>query len=169
MDQDQLRSLFEQVRDGAVDVDARSTACATCRSRTWGSPRWIIIARLRHGMPEVIFAKGKTPDQVVAIAEQLLENARNVLITRADPECAAAVTSRIARRRILSAVRRDPFLARPDDSRQGQDRRGLRRHQRHAGGGRGAGHRRSDGQRSGCHPRYRRGRHSPPDAATASA
>ena len=39
---------------------------------------------LRHGMPEVVFGKGKTPEQIVAIAERLLERAPNVLITRAD-------------------------------------------------------------------------------------
>ncbi len=43
---------------------------------------------IRQGMPEVIFAKGKTPEQVVAIAGRLLENSRNVLITRADRVCA---------------------------------------------------------------------------------
>ena len=46
---------------------------------------------LRQGMPEVIFAKGKTPEQVVAIAESLLQNAPNVLITRADREVADRV------------------------------------------------------------------------------
>jgi len=46
---------------------------------------------LRHGMPEVILAKGKTPAQVTAIAETLLRNAQNVLITRADRECAEMV------------------------------------------------------------------------------
>ena len=46
---------------------------------------------LRHGMPEVILAKGKAPEQVVAIAERLLANSDNVLITRADRECAALV------------------------------------------------------------------------------
>src|SRR5205823_646866 len=51
---------------------------------------------LRHGMPEVIFAKGKTPEQVVAIAERLLAKSANVLITRADRECAAVVTQRLA-------------------------------------------------------------------------
>jgi NCAIR mutase (PurE)-related protein len=50
---------------------------------------------LRHGMPEVIFAKGKTPEQVLAIAERLLAFAQNVLITRADRECAALVTSQL--------------------------------------------------------------------------
>jgi NCAIR mutase (PurE)-related protein len=50
---------------------------------------------LRHGMPEVILAKGKTPEQVVAIAQSLLANAQNVLITRADRECAALVTAQV--------------------------------------------------------------------------
>jgi NCAIR mutase (PurE)-related protein len=50
---------------------------------------------LRHGIPEVILAKGKTPQQVTAIAASLLANAQNVLITRADPECAAVVTGQI--------------------------------------------------------------------------
>ena len=40
-----------------------------------------------RGLPsEVIFAQGKTPEQVVAIAERLLANAPNVLITRARAE-----------------------------------------------------------------------------------
>lgn len=46
---------------------------------------------LRHGMPEVVFGKGKTPQQVAAIAGRLLEHARNVLITRTDDEAAALV------------------------------------------------------------------------------
>jgi NCAIR mutase (PurE)-related protein len=42
-------------------------------------------------MPEVIFGKGKSPEQVIAIAGSLLQNARNVLITRADAQTAAQV------------------------------------------------------------------------------
>jgi NCAIR mutase (PurE)-related protein len=42
-------------------------------------------------MPEVIFAQGKTSEQVIAIAERLLEKAPNVLITRACPETARLV------------------------------------------------------------------------------
>jgi NCAIR mutase (PurE)-related protein len=51
---------------------------------------------LRQGMPEVILAKGKTPEQVAAIAGSLLQNSTNVLITRADRECAALVKERLA-------------------------------------------------------------------------
>jgi pyridinium-3,5-biscarboxylic acid mononucleotide synthase len=50
---------------------------------------------LRHGMPEVIFAKGKTPEQVTAIAGALLKHSQNVLITRADRTCADMVTQQL--------------------------------------------------------------------------
>ena len=91
MDQEQLRSLFEQVRDGAVDIDAAMVRMRHMPFEDLGFAKVDHHRALRHGIPEVIFAKGKTPDQVVAIAGKLLENARNVLITRADRECAAAV------------------------------------------------------------------------------
>jgi NCAIR mutase (PurE)-related protein len=91
MDQEQLRSLFEQIRDGAVDIDAAMMRMRHMPFEDLGFAKVDHHRALRHGIPEVIFAKGKTPEQVVAIAGKLLENARNVLITRADRECAVAV------------------------------------------------------------------------------
>ena len=95
MDQDQLRSLFEQVRGGTVDIDAAMTRMRHMPFEDLGFAKVDHHRALRHGMPEVIFAQGKTPDQVVAIAERLLDNAHNVLITRAGRECAEIVTSRL--------------------------------------------------------------------------
>jgi NCAIR mutase (PurE)-related protein len=54
---------------------------------------------LRKGFPEVIFAAGKTPSQVEAIAQKVLERDRRVLITRATPDHA-----RVVRRRWPKAV-----------------------------------------------------------------
>jgi len=95
MDQDQLRALFEQVRTGAMDIDAAMGRMRHMPFEDLGFAKVDHHRALRHGMPEVIFAKGKTPEQVVAIAERLVANASNVLITRADRECAAVVTSRM--------------------------------------------------------------------------
>ena len=95
MDQDQLRSLFEQVRDGAVDIDAAIARMRHMPFEDLGFAKVDHHRALRHGIPEVIFAKGKTPAQVVTIAASLLQNSRNVLITRADPVCAAAVTAEL--------------------------------------------------------------------------
>ncbi|MEO8592972.1 MAG: nickel pincer cofactor biosynthesis protein LarB [Candidatus Solibacter sp.] len=91
MDQDQLRSLLEQVRNGAVEIDAAVDRMKHMPFEDLGFAKVDHHRALRHGMPEVIFAKGKTPYQVTAIAERLLAHAQNVLITRADPECAEAV------------------------------------------------------------------------------
>jgi NCAIR mutase (PurE)-related protein len=92
MDADQLRSLFEQVRSGAVDIDRALERMRHMPFEDLGFAKIDHHRALRHGMPEVVFAKGKTPDQVTAIAGSLLEHAPNVLITRADRECGALVT-----------------------------------------------------------------------------
>jgi hypothetical protein len=95
MDQDQLRTLFEQVRAGAVDIEAAMGRMRHMPFEDLGFAKVDHHRALRHGMPEVIFAQGKTPGQVVAIAESLLANAHNVLITRAGRECAALVTAQL--------------------------------------------------------------------------
>jgi NCAIR mutase (PurE)-related protein len=95
MDQDQLRALFEQVRTGALDIDAAMGRMRHMPFEDLGFAKVDHHRALRHGMPEVILAKGKTPEQVATIAESLLANAKNVLITRADRDCAAAVTAHL--------------------------------------------------------------------------
>jgi NCAIR mutase (PurE)-related protein len=95
MDQDQLRSLFQQVREGEVDIDNAVARLRHMPFEDLGFAKIDHHRALRHGMPEVIFAKGKTPQQVLAIAERLLEHSPNVLITRADRECGALVTGNL--------------------------------------------------------------------------
>lgn len=95
MDQDQMRTLFEQVRTGTVDIDVAMERMRHMPFEDLGFAKVDHHRALRHGMPEVILAKGKTPEQVSAIAERLLANAQNVLITRADRECAALVTAQL--------------------------------------------------------------------------
>ena len=91
MNQDQLRALLEQVRSGAMDVDAAVNRVRHLPFEDLGFAKVDHHRELRHGMPEVILAKGKTADQVVAITGRLLNVSQNVLITRAD----AATAERI--------------------------------------------------------------------------
>ncbi len=91
MNEEQLRSLFEQVREGAVGIDAALERVRHMPFEDLGFAKVDHHRALRHGMPEVIFAKGKTPEQVVAIAERLLDRSPNVLITRADRDTAGQV------------------------------------------------------------------------------
>ena len=50
---------------------------------------------LRTGMPEVIYAAGKTGEQVVEIFDRMARQGGNVLATRVSPEAAEAVCARV--------------------------------------------------------------------------
>lgn len=95
MNEAQLRELMEQVREGAIDVDGALSRLRHMPFEDLGFAKVDHHRALRQGMPEVIFAMGKTPEQVVAIACRLLDNTRNVLITRADAATAGYVCERI--------------------------------------------------------------------------
>lgn len=86
---------MEQVRDGAVDVDGALTRLRHMPFEDLGFAKVDHHRALRHGMPEVVFAMGKTAEQVLAIAENLLEDSPNVLITRADKATAEHVISKL--------------------------------------------------------------------------
>jgi NCAIR mutase (PurE)-related protein len=89
MDQDQLRTLLDQVRTGAVEVDAAIDRMRHLPFEDLGWAKLDHHRSLRHGITEVIFGKGKTPDQIAAIAARLLEKSPNLLITRADESIAS--------------------------------------------------------------------------------
>jgi pyridinium-3,5-biscarboxylic acid mononucleotide synthase len=88
MDQDHLRTLLEQVRAGAVEVEAALERLRHLPYEDLGFAKVDHHRALRHGMPEVVFGKGKTPEQVSAIVKTLLATSQNVLVTRADQEIA---------------------------------------------------------------------------------
>ena len=52
---------------------------------------------LRKGFPEVIFAAGKTPEQVVRIAGAILSGEQRMLVTRVTPEHARALRRKFKR------------------------------------------------------------------------
>jgi NCAIR mutase (PurE)-related protein len=91
MDQIQLRSLLEQVREGAVDVDAALDRLRHLPFEDLGFAKLDHHRELRQGMPEVVFGKGKTPGQIEQIALHLLQRSSNVLVTRASEESAALI------------------------------------------------------------------------------
>jgi NCAIR mutase (PurE)-related protein len=93
MDQDHLRTLLEQVRSGAVDIDAALGRLKNLPFEDLGFAKVDHHRALRQGMPEVVFGKGKTPDQISAIVAALLASSRNVLVTRADPAAAQRLQS----------------------------------------------------------------------------
>ena len=91
MSEDQLRALLEDVRAGTTNIDDALTRVRHLPFEDLGFAKVDHHRALRHGMPEVVFGLGKTPDQIVAIAGALLARSENVLITRATSEAAARV------------------------------------------------------------------------------
>jgi len=89
MDSVQLRSLLEQVRDGAVEIDSALDRLRHMPFEDLGFAKVDHHRALRQGMPEVIFGLGKTPGQIVEIARRLLDREPNILITRAGESAAA--------------------------------------------------------------------------------
>ena len=86
MDQDQLKSLLEQVRAGNVLPDEALDRLRHMPFENLGYATLNHHRAIRHGLPEVIFGKGKTPDETAGIASRLLARAANVLATRTTPE-----------------------------------------------------------------------------------
>ena len=86
---DELRSLLEEVRTGAVAVEGAAHSLQRSPVEDLGFARLDLHRELRQGMPEAIYAEHKTADQVVAIASTLLERtSAPVIATRVPRETA---------------------------------------------------------------------------------
>jgi NCAIR mutase (PurE)-related protein len=96
MDRTNLKLLLERVRSGDVEIDSALDRLKHMPFEDLGFAKVDHHRALRHGMPEVVFGKGKTPEQIVAIADRLLDRAPNVLITRAEPAAWDAMHDRFA-------------------------------------------------------------------------
>jgi len=91
MNEAQLRALFEQIREGGVDIEQALARVRHMPFEDLGFAKVDHHRALRHGMPEVIFGLGKTSEEIIAIAGALLDRSPNVLITRITPESAVDV------------------------------------------------------------------------------
>jgi NCAIR mutase (PurE)-related protein len=94
MDQDKLKQLLEQVREGAVNVDEALGRLKHMPFEDLGFAKVDHHRAIRNGMPEVIFGKGKAPEHVVEIAARLVERSPNLLATRVDPGAAEMLRER---------------------------------------------------------------------------
>ena len=93
MDELQLRELLESVRTGAASVDAALDQLRHLPYEDLGYAKIDHHRELRQGFSEVVFGKGKTPEQILGIASRLLERSRNLLITRTTQSVADRLAS----------------------------------------------------------------------------
>ncbi|MGB8010577.1 MAG: nickel pincer cofactor biosynthesis protein LarB [Terriglobales bacterium] len=96
MNSQALRQLFEQVKKKRLSPDEAVERLRHLPFEDLGFAKLDHHRALRQGMPEVIFAQGKTPGQVAAIFQHLAAHEGNVLATRATEEQYAAVAAALA-------------------------------------------------------------------------
>jgi NCAIR mutase (PurE)-related protein len=91
MDPAAIELLLNEVREGKTDVPAALQKLRHLPFEDLGFAKLDHHRALRTGMPEVIFAAGKTSMQVAAIFERMAKAGGNVLATRASAEAFEAV------------------------------------------------------------------------------
>jgi NCAIR mutase (PurE)-related protein len=95
MDPRHVRELLERVRGSDVSVEEALEALRQLPFRDIGVANVDHHRALRQGTPEVIFGERKTVDQIARITEEMVRSGSNVLVTRVDPEKAAALRLRL--------------------------------------------------------------------------
>lgn len=95
MDND-IRRTLEGVKSGAISIDDALSILKQKPFEELGYAKVDLHRKVRQGVSEVIYGAGKTADQIVGIANSLIEGGQDrLLITRLDPEKADKVASRI--------------------------------------------------------------------------
>jgi NCAIR mutase (PurE)-related protein len=98
--------LLTSMREGTTTVDEALTTLRRLPVEDLGFARLDVHRELRQGLPEAVYAEGKSPEQVVSIASRLLATTSSpVLITRTTPGDAAALAAEFPDAEINDAAR----------------------------------------------------------------
>ncbi|MGQ0640113.1 MAG: nickel pincer cofactor biosynthesis protein LarB [Gemmatimonadaceae bacterium] len=102
---ERVRALLERVANGEQSPAAALDELARAPIETLDFATIDHHRGLRQGFPEVVFGSGKTPTQIVEIAERISAHSDRVLITRADSIAQDAVRERWPNARINDIAR----------------------------------------------------------------
>ncbi|MBI5283527.1 MAG: nickel pincer cofactor biosynthesis protein LarB [Chloroflexi bacterium] len=91
MEEHRLRELLVSVAEGRTEIDAAVGELKRLPYEDIGFAKVDHHRSLRDWVPEVILGQGKSPAQIVAIAQTLLGRSDRLLITRLEPEAVRAV------------------------------------------------------------------------------
>jgi NCAIR mutase (PurE)-related protein len=94
MNQEQIRQLLEQVASGNLEPDKALEQLRDLPFENLGFAHIDHHRALRTGFPEVIFGQGKTREQIVSIAERIIEHGSQMLATRLAEDAAQALVER---------------------------------------------------------------------------
>jgi NCAIR mutase (PurE)-related protein len=105
LDPDRLKSLLEDVRRGRRGIDSALEQLRRLPYEDIGFAKVDHHRALRQGIPEVVFAQGKTRAQIVEIAARLAAGGHDVVVTRIDGADAKALAKRLPGLRYSAAGR----------------------------------------------------------------
>lgn len=89
---EELKDLLTGMKEGSTSIEDAVRALQDLPLSDLGFAQLDTHRELRQGLPEAIYAEGKTSDEVVAIARNLLEHTTGaVLSTRTPPETTEAL------------------------------------------------------------------------------
>lgn len=86
MNEESLKNLLENVRDGSVDINDAVRELKKLPFEDLGFVKIDHHRNIRNGYPEVIYCQGKTVEQIKTIVSRLIERNNNILATRAEKE-----------------------------------------------------------------------------------
>ena len=82
MDVNLLKNLLEKIKNGTIDIDEAVQKLKLLPFEDIGFAAIDHHRDLRRGFPEVVYARGKRVEEIIAIVEKMVEKGENVLITR---------------------------------------------------------------------------------------
>jgi len=82
MDVNFLKDLLKKTKDGTIEIDEAIQKLKVLPFEDIGFASIDHHRHLRRGFPEVIYARGKRAEEIIAIIEKMVDKEENVLITR---------------------------------------------------------------------------------------
>lgn len=95
MELTRLQALLQAVAAGQTTPDHALEQLRNLPFEDLGYAKLDHHRALRKGFPETIFGAGKTPEQVVTIAQRMRDHGSNVLATRCTPDTLALVAAQL--------------------------------------------------------------------------
>ena len=106
-------ALLEAVRDGRLSPERAAERLKSLPYEDLGFAKVDHHRALRRGFPEVVFGAGKTPEQILAIAEKIVDRGQNLLITRTTADVHRLVAGRHAAAQWHEAARSVSIVGAP--------------------------------------------------------
>lgn len=101
-----LREVLEKLTRGEISLDEAEKALKMLAVEEVGDLARLDVGReIRHGIPEVVVAEGKTPEDVAEIASKALAQRGRVIISRATKQHVEALKSVMAKDEFLHESR----------------------------------------------------------------